>query len=61
VIVTLPPDTLTMPLRSIEGRRVRTVSPLALFLLRAAFMETGRLVRPARRIWIVRRLSEMDH
>ena len=41
VTITLPPDTLTAPIGTIDGRRVRTVSPLALFHLRAAFMQTG--------------------
>jgi hypothetical protein len=37
----LPEDTLHHPITEIEGRSVRTVSPLALFHLREAFILSG--------------------
>lgn len=41
VRVTLPDDTLTFPVASIDGVPIRTVSPLALYQLRQAFISTG--------------------
>jgi hypothetical protein len=39
--ITLPDDTLRHPIGSIEGVPIRTVSPLALYQLREAFIQTG--------------------
>ena len=41
VRITLPPDTLTFPVTSIDGLPIRTISPLALYQLRQAFIHTG--------------------
>ncbi len=41
VRVTLPEDTLRHPIGSIDGVPIRTVSPLALYHLREAFIRTG--------------------
>ena len=41
VRVTLPDDTFTFPVASIDGVPIRTVSPLALYQLRQAFISTG--------------------
>lgn len=41
VRVTLPADTLAFPVTSIDGVRIRTISPLALYQLRQAFISTG--------------------
>ena len=39
--VTLPSDSFTHPLGRIDGVSIRTISPLALYQMRAAFMRTG--------------------
>ena len=39
--VTLPSDSLTHPLGRIDGVSIRTISPLALYQMRAAIMRTG--------------------
>jgi hypothetical protein len=45
--ITLPADTFTFPLASIDGVAIRTISPLAMFQIRQAFMLTG-VFGPAR-------------
>ena len=39
--VTLPDDSFSHPLSQIDGVPIRTISPLALYQMRAAFMRTG--------------------
>ena len=41
VRITLPADTLTFPVASIDGVPIRTISPLALYQLRQALIRTG--------------------
>jgi hypothetical protein len=44
--VTLPSDSLTHPLGRIDGVSIRTISPLALYQMRAAFVRSGVLGPP---------------
>ena len=41
VRITLPADTLTFPVGRLDGVPIRTISPLALYQLRQAFISTG--------------------
>ena len=47
--VTLPSDSFTHPLGRINGISIRTISPLALYQMRAAFMRSGAFGPPRRK------------